>query len=77
MGNVILQVIPKPKEGTASILAMNDPSRLPIIKGSADTNYQCGTCHATLVQGVTQGQIRNMVLLCPKCGSYNRLKGTV
>lgn len=76
MSNYSLQVIPKPKEGTRSVLKPNDNFSGPIIIGNSSTNYLCGSCDYILCENVDRGQILNLVFVCPKCGSYNEIKGT-
>ena len=70
MPDIKLQVIPQPDEGTKAVLQSN---KAPMIRGSGEYNYQCGNCGASLIEGIDQGQIQNMVILCPRCGRYNEL----
>ena len=72
-----LKVIPKPAEGTRTVLV---PKRnvLPVIKGNippehGGLTFQCGNCGAPLINGVKKGQVRNIVIKCPLCGSYNEV----
>lgn len=74
-------VIPEPKNGTASILAIKAPfedSDTPFaaIKGYGDTDYICGGCRAILASKVDRGHLRNLVLKCFKCNSFNIVSGT-
>ena len=41
------QIIPKPAEGTRTIIA---PATMPAIKGKGDTNYLCGNCNTQIVK---------------------------
>ena len=68
-----LSVIPKPPEGTRTVYDWDKPD--PYIKGKGDTDYVCSICGHVLVEGVHEGQIRNMVFRCPnpKCRKYNEI----
>jgi DNA-directed RNA polymerase subunit RPC12/RpoP len=47
---------------------------LPLIKCDADLNLICGGCGAKLVEGVVENEIRNIVIRCPICESYNEVE---
>jgi len=66
----VLRIIPKPEEGTRTVLA---PKVLPAIKGQGDTDFLCGNCERILVEGIYEGQIRNIVIRCPICRFYNEV----
>lgn len=70
--NVILKIIPKPKERTRVVL---EPRKgvIPVIKGIGDIDLQCGKCKTCLVEGTVEGQIQNIVIRCPNCKSYNEI----
>lgn len=70
-----LKVIPKPKEGTRTVLVLKPNPDKPstIIKGQGELNLICGYCESVLCESVTTGQIRNIVLKCPVCNNYNEL----
>lgn len=69
--NIKLEVIPKPAEGSQAIITNVKP---PIIKGNGNVNYVCGKCGTILIENHTGGaHIINIVLLCSKCGSYNKV----
>ena len=76
MTDYSLEVISKPKEGTASVLEYAKKGKYVFIKGNGSDNYLCGTCNNIICQNVDRGQIRNIVFKCPNCNSYNLLKGT-
>jgi len=67
MPAIRLLVIPKPAEGTRTVFEVKTP---PTIKGSGNLRMICDKCEEILVDGVLEGQIRNIVIRCPKCGSY-------
>ena len=70
MPEMKLPTIPQPDEGTRAVLQSN---KAPMIKGGGEYSYQCGNCGAFLIEGIEKGQIRNIVILCPRCGRYNEL----
>jgi predicted RNA-binding Zn-ribbon protein involved in translation (DUF1610 family) len=76
MKNYQMQVIPEPKPGTASVLVTDRPAPFVFIRGPGSANFLCGACQSVLVEGMERGQITEVVFKCPKCGSFNRAKGT-
>ena len=68
-----LRVIPEPKKGTRAVLEKDSQTEPVIFKGSGGLDLQCGSCEAILAKGVAEGQLRNLVLHCNQCGSYNEI----
>lgn len=66
-----LEIIPKPEEGTRAVLTKDMEE--PYFKGDGDIDLACGNCNAILAEGVLEGTLRNLVLYCNKCGSYNNI----
>jgi DNA-directed RNA polymerase subunit RPC12/RpoP len=64
------RVIPAPAPGTRTLI---DQPTLPVAVSSGDVNYLCGTCSALLIQGMVGDQFNNLVIRCPKCGSFNEM----
>jgi hypothetical protein len=75
MVNVTLLVVSKPAENTATVLTSN-LNKVPIVRGSGGggNSYLCGGCGLTLAEHINAGQIVNILLLCPRCGAYNRMR---
>jgi len=67
-----LKIIPKPPEGTRTVIESNVS---PAFKSEGNVDYICGNCGALIAEKVRRGQIRNIVVLCPKCGHYNEFPG--
>ena len=69
---MILRVIPEPEPRTRAVLK---PKKgvLPVIKGNYDLDLLCGKCKITLVKGILEGQIENIVIRCPNCKAYNEI----
>jgi len=63
-----LAIISKPPEGTRTVIESNAS---PAFKGEGDSDYICGNCGAILAEKIRRGQIKNIVVRCPKCGQYN------
>lgn len=76
MSNYLLEVIPEPKPGTATVLVHAKKGENSFIKGDGTDNYQCGVCKNILAEKVARGQIINIVFKCPNCDSFNMVKGT-
>lgn len=67
MPEIRLSIIPKPHEGSRTVI---ESKANPVFKGKGEVNYICGSCGAILAGEVRQGQIKNIVVRCPKCGQY-------
>jgi hypothetical protein len=69
---ISLKIIPKPLDGTRSVLHSVNPD-LPFIKGDGFDSYLCGKCGHILADQIEEGQLHNLVFECPKCNEYNDL----
>lgn len=67
-----LRVIPKPAEGTGTVLRF-ESDEPTMIRGKWDLDLLCGKCGATLAAGVYEGMLINLVLQCNQCDSYNEV----
>jgi len=70
---IFLPVIPKPKEGTASVIVPSEGFQGPLFKGAEDIDLHCSSCSYKVAEGMASGQMKNMVLQCPGCRSYNAI----
>jgi uncharacterized Zn finger protein len=43
----------------------------PFIIGVGNLDLLCGQCGAILLKSVEEGQVRNVVLKCPACGTFS------
>ncbi len=68
-----LRVIPEPKSGSRTLLLPKEGESLPLVECNADLNLLCGNCDAVLAEGVLENQIKNIVVRCPICKSYNEI----
>lgn len=76
MVNYSLRVIPKPNENeSGTVLILEQLGEYPVFKGDGTDNYLCGTCKNIIAKNVNRGQIKKFILVCPNCGSYNKISG--
>jgi hypothetical protein len=68
--NKKLGIIPEPKPNTRTVFTCQV---LPFIKGVGPLNLLCGNCNAKLVEGMNEGQVRNIVIKCPICKFFNEI----
>jgi len=66
-----LNIVPKPLPNTRTVLEFSKDFQGPFFRGEGDIDYICGNCGYVLAEGLKEGQIRNIVVHCPKCGMYN------
>lgn len=67
---IAMRTIPKPPEGTRSVLILDGPGTI-VVKGDGPLTFVCGECSATLARRVDGGQLANLVLRCNTCGRFN------
>lgn len=65
---VPMKAIPEPEPNTRTVFI---GEVVPLIKGAGDIDLVCGKCGETLVAGIDKGQIKNIVIRCPKCKTFN------
>ena len=63
-----LSIITRPREGSRTVI---ESKVSPAFKGGGDVDYVCGSCEALIAEKVHRGQIKNIVVHCPRCGQYN------
>lgn len=66
---VNLGIIDKSKVKNKVIFSTQDVN--PLIKGMELENYNCGNCGFLLAENVIPNSIKNIIIECPKCKSYN------
>ena len=66
-----LKVIPKPKEGTRTVLLSKTGQVGVFFSGSGNINLVCGNCGKKLCENMNDGQIQGIVFQCPVCRLYN------
>jgi hypothetical protein len=78
MTDYVMEIIPEPKEGTATVIILTKKGKFQTIVDGGEDNYLCGLieCGNIICKNVNRGQVSNIVFKCPNCGSYNVLKGT-
>ena len=65
-----LRIIAEPKPNTRTVFT---GQILPFMKGAGTLNLLCGNCNAKLVEGINEGQIKNIVIKCPICKFFNEI----
>ncbi len=68
-----LKTIPEPKPNTRTVFKTGIGKPLPVVKGVGNLNLVCGNCNIVLIEGINEGQIRNIVIQCPICRHYNEI----
>ena len=72
MASEQLLVIELPEGGKPRIIL--DREELPMLRRDGDTEYRCGSCDIVLAEQVWAWEVRNVVFLCPSCGSHNEVR---
>ena len=72
-----LVVIPEPAPNTRTVFP--GTGKGPTVRGTGagagPLDYVCGSCGATILESVSQGQFQNIVFRCWKCGKFNDIVG--
>ncbi len=68
-----LEVIPKPLENTRSVIEFENIGNRITGESADGVTLICGECGSILVEKLNRNQIRNIVIRCPSCKSYNNV----
>jgi hypothetical protein len=71
-----LEVIPEPAQGTAAVFIPRAEGPIPLLRGQGSHDFLCGAFDNVITKDIDCGQMVNIVLNCPNCGSFNRAMGT-
>jgi hypothetical protein len=71
--DIKLTLASKPESNARIVLDPKLAEVLPIIKGNGDINLLCGKCGTLLIEGIFGGRIKDIIIHCPKCDSYNNI----
>jgi hypothetical protein len=66
-------IVTLPPDAKASILK---PNAAPVFHGQGDIDWACASCATVLVEGVEEGQIQDVYIICPSCGKTSALVET-
>jgi hypothetical protein len=70
--NIIkLKVIPEPQPYSRSVLIMDGTETLFFKGYTSNLKFICGNCGAVLMEGIEKNQVKNIVLKCNNCNSFN------
>lgn len=70
MATLKTKIIPEPDPKTKTILA---PLKSPIMRGNGDYTYLCGSCDTVLLDHINEGQVKGIILKCPKCSKFSEI----
>ena len=71
--NVInLKLISKTDAKTKNVVSIDLPEII-FFADDGDTNLLCGSCEAILANGITIGNLSDIVLKCNECESFNEV----
>jgi hypothetical protein len=73
MPAVPAKVVPEQDPTKRTIFKPISMDVLPVFKGSGHTNYSCEMCRTILVKNIIHGQLRTLIIVCPKCGASNEI----
>jgi len=45
----------------------------PVIVGTGVYDVRCGNCGTLIIKGMDEGQVRDLIIVCPKCGRRVRV----
>jgi len=77
MTNYKMKVMPNAESEDRTIFRTNrTDDDFVFMLGEGKINYLCYTCGKILCKNINQGQVKDIVFLCPKCNTYNEIKGT-
>lgn len=71
MANLKMRVVPKPKEGTGTVIVKK--TKEPYFAGGGEDSYVCGSCGHILIAKWGKEGISGICLGCPVCGKYNAI----
>jgi hypothetical protein len=69
--SIRLKIVPPPKAGEA-VLRKKTKDITPFFSAAGEMKWVCGSCRHVLAKGMTDGELKAMILKCPLCGSYNQ-----
>ena len=66
-----LLVIPEPDPNTRAVFIYDGPGTIGFTGFEVGLALCCGKCRSHLTEGIAKNNLRNMVIKCKQCGSYN------
>ena len=70
---IALNIIPEPDPNTRAVFIREGEGTITFTGYSVGLALACGSCKSHLVVGIPREEIRNLVIRCNACGSYNEL----
>jgi predicted nucleic acid-binding Zn-ribbon protein len=79
--NIKLKVVPKPAPKTRAVLDLNSEGITDFSGADAGekdinvvrVNYVCGHCNSIIAENIKDGALKDVVVKCNSCGSYNEV----
>ena len=56
-----------------SALLMPTIDAIPAVSGNGDLTYLCSGCDLRLIESISPGEVENVVIQCPFCGSFSEI----
>lgn len=70
---ITLEVIPEPAPDSRTLFINTGEGSVTFRGYEVGLALTCGSCHAHLVVGIPRNNIRDIVIKCNVCGSFNEL----
>lgn len=71
MPKIKLREIPKPEEGTRTVLVYSGDGTVAMSGVATGHDYVCGVCDSVILEAIPKGQVVNVVFRCNNCGAFN------
>lgn len=68
-----LQIIPEPDPNTRTVFIYKGEGTTCFSGYEVGVELVCGSCKSQLVVGIPRANIKNIVIRCKNCGSYNEI----
>ena len=72
-----MHVMKNPKNVATAVQSEDTSLYSPLIIGNGDIDYNCGKCGKVLCTNMSESQLKGIILVCSKCGSFNEAQGSV
>ena len=72
-----MHVMKNPKNVATAVQSEDTSFYSPLIIGNGDIDYSCGKCGKVLCTNMSESQLKDIILVCSKCGSFNEAQGFI
>jgi predicted RNA-binding Zn-ribbon protein involved in translation (DUF1610 family) len=70
---IAMKVMKNPKNVMTAVQSEDTSFYSPLIIGDGDIDYSCGKCGKVLCTNMSESQLKGIILICSKCGSFNEV----